>query len=221
MFGLIVAGRLVQSDVQQVAENRFLFTIPQAEKANHIVVFLTGQVPFPDGYAATVHFQWPDKPEWKLLGMLSNEKPSAIFKLKGVVPSSSGPALSFGQDSASATSPSANIGISCDPIDAVQAQIATLQSSNSSASSANNPGALVSVRNNPNEVLTIALKCAKNFLNYLSSFVAQSAPSGSSLHAILQDPSAQSALLGLCERWYKNLETKTRNGVDWLNREQD
>lgn len=151
---------------------------------------------------------------------LSNDKPSAIFKLKGVVPSAQ-PTLSFNGSDAAGSSSSANIGISCDPIDVVQAQIATLQSSSSTAGSGANPGALVSVRNNPNEVLTIALKCAKNFLNYLSSFVEQSAPSGSSLHAILQDPSSQTALLGLCERWYKSLEAKTRNGVDWLNREQD
>lgn len=141
--------------------------------------------------------------------------------MKGVIPSSQ-PNLAFGQQASSTSSASANIGISCDTIDVVQAQIASLPSSTSAGSgNTANPGALVSVRNNPNEVLTIALKCAKNFLNYLSSFVEQSAPSGSSLHAILQDPSAQSALLGMCERWYKNLETKTRNGVDWLNRDQD
>jgi hypothetical protein len=156
---------------------------------------------------------------------LSNEKPSAIFKLKGVVPSSQ-PVLAFGGPSSPSSTSSANIGISCEPIADVQAQIASLHANSSSSlsSSSNNnasSGAVVSIRNNPNEVLTIALKCAKNFLNYLSSFVQQSAPSGSSLHAILQDQSTQTALLGLCERWYKNLETKTRNGVDWINREQD
>lgn len=68
--------------------------------------------------------------------------------------------------------------------------------------------------------LVIAAKCAKNFLNYIASF-AQNAPSHSSLQAILQDPSAQSALTNLCQMWYKSLEAKTRNGIDWLNKEQD
>lgn len=155
-----------------------------------------------------------------LFSRLSNEKPSAIFKLKGVVPSGQ-PNLSFGAADPSSTSAFANIGISCDTIDIVQGQMAALQASATTSGSNANPGALISVRNNPNEILTIALKCAKNFLNYLSSFVEHSAPSGSSLHAILSDPSAQSALLSMCERWYKNLESKTRNGVDWLNKEQE
>lgn len=140
--------------------------------------------------------------------MLSNEKPSAIFKLKGALPPQSS---ELGQ----APSDSAIIGIMCEPIDSVQAQTANLPSASSSA------GALVTTGSQAaNNNLTIALKCAKNFLNYLSSF-AQSAPSGSSIQGILQNPDAQTAMMGLCERWYKNLEAKTRNNVDWLNKEQD
>lgn len=210
MFGLVVAGRLVQTDIQQVDDNRFLFSIPQADSANHIVLFLTGAVPFPDGYAATVHFQWADRPDWKLLGMLSNDKPSAIFRLKGVVSGSPG--------QAGAT---ASIGILCEPLAAVQAQVASLASaSNASSSTSLVPVNAGAARATPQESLVIAMKCAKIFLNYLSSFV-QSAPAGSSIQSILADPSAQSALMGLCERWYKGLESKSKNGVDWLNKEQD
>lgn len=39
----------VQTDFQQVGENQFLITIPDADNINHIVVFLTGTVSFPDG----------------------------------------------------------------------------------------------------------------------------------------------------------------------------
>ncbi|XP_078331759.1 protein Hikeshi-like isoform X2 [Crassostrea virginica] len=52
MFGLIVAGRLVQTDVTQVSENQFLFNIPDADDINHLVIFMTGQSPFPDGLGA-------------------------------------------------------------------------------------------------------------------------------------------------------------------------
>jgi hypothetical protein len=103
----------------------------------------------------------------------------------------------------------------CEPIERVQAQMMALSSASSSSSALVTTGPQAS-----NDNLTIALKCAKNFLNYLSSF-AQSAPSGSSIQGILQNPDAQTALMGLCERWYKNLENKTRNNVDWLNKEQD
>ena len=47
---------------------KFAAQIPNAETVNHIVVFLTGAVPFQPGYGATVHFLWPGK-EWRLLGM--------------------------------------------------------------------------------------------------------------------------------------------------------
>ncbi|EIW80006.1 DUF775-domain-containing protein, partial [Coniophora puteana RWD-64-598 SS2] len=61
MFGCCVAGRLLQTDLQQVDETHALFELPAASTINHISVFLLGTVPFPDGYGATVHFFWPGK----------------------------------------------------------------------------------------------------------------------------------------------------------------
>ena len=39
----------MQTESQQVSENQFLFNIPEADNINHVVVFMTGQMPFPDG----------------------------------------------------------------------------------------------------------------------------------------------------------------------------
>jgi hypothetical protein len=39
----------VQTEAQQVAENQFLFNIEDADNINHVVVFMTGQIAFPDG----------------------------------------------------------------------------------------------------------------------------------------------------------------------------
>lgn len=38
----------MQTDFQQVSETQCVIGIPDADNVNHIVVFMTGQAPFPD-----------------------------------------------------------------------------------------------------------------------------------------------------------------------------
>ena len=64
-----------------------MITIPEADNVNHIVLFLTGSVPFPEGVAGQVFFSWPDPnapPNWQLLGHIANTKPSVIFKISSL-----------------------------------------------------------------------------------------------------------------------------------------
>ncbi|KOB63668.1 Protein OPI10-like protein [Operophtera brumata] len=56
VFGLIVSGRLVQTDFTQLSETRFLVTIEEADSINHAVVFLTGLALLPAGTAGMVAF---------------------------------------------------------------------------------------------------------------------------------------------------------------------
>jgi Protein of unknown function (DUF775) len=57
----------VQTNLQQVDVNKWVFELPDANNINHITVFLLGTIPFDAGYGATVHILWPNK-DWKLLG---------------------------------------------------------------------------------------------------------------------------------------------------------
>ncbi|GFX72079.1 hypothetical protein TNCV_2346671 [Trichonephila clavipes] len=54
MFAVIVAGRLVQTDFQPLDTTKFVTNIVDADNVNHIVVFLTGAQPFPDGLGGSV-----------------------------------------------------------------------------------------------------------------------------------------------------------------------
>ncbi len=77
----------VQTDAQQVSSDKFVFTLPDYEKVNHVVVFMLGTVPFPVGMGGAVYFSFPDPAVgqvWQLLGFITNEKPSAMFRISGL-----------------------------------------------------------------------------------------------------------------------------------------
>jgi len=197
MFGCIVAGRLVQTDVKQVDSNKYVFELPQAQDINHIVVFLTGTMPFPDGFAATVHFYWPQPtPNWKLLGMLSNDKPSAIFKLANAksTPNDSPFGNAFGGPMMGGVS--AELGISIEPIDQVMAQI---QSSETAVASSK-----ATTMANAEKITT---KVIENLYNYCSSF-------SSSLLTNAQGE--QFFPLKVIQDWYNNTLRKVKTNPNYF-----
>ena len=83
MFACLVSGELVQTECVQVSETQFAFSIEKASTIRNLAVFMTGSEPFPEGLGALVHFAWPPYENWQVLGYLSNEKPSAIFAVRG------------------------------------------------------------------------------------------------------------------------------------------
>lgn len=57
MFAVLVSGRLVQTDFQQVDANKFLINIPNVDEVNHIAVFMTGTQPLPVDMGASGQLQ--------------------------------------------------------------------------------------------------------------------------------------------------------------------
>ena len=66
--------------------NEYFLSLEDAQSINHVVVFLTGQVPFSEGFGGSIYFGWPTEGgvSWQLLGFITNDKPSAIFKITKV-----------------------------------------------------------------------------------------------------------------------------------------
>ncbi|ESK92258.1 inositol metabolism protein opi10 [Moniliophthora roreri MCA 2997] len=200
MFGCCVAGRPLQTNLQQVDETHALFELPNASTINHVCVFLLGTVPFPDGYGATVHFHWPGK-GFQLLGMLSNEKQSAIFKLRG----SFSPSTSYGAFDTSNTPMGATadvtamLGFSIEPLPQIQAQITAL------------PSSVVTSQNDLSKNPTLlAERIVKHLFNYLSSFSG-----GGVMSSEVPVPT------GVILKWYENFMGKIKNsGIGFLEREE-
>lgn len=76
----------MNTNVQQAGVNQYFLTLEDAQSINHVVVFLTGQVPFSEGFGGSIYFGWPAEGgvSWQLLGFITNDKPSAIFKITKV-----------------------------------------------------------------------------------------------------------------------------------------
>nr|CAD2197122.1 unnamed protein product [Meloidogyne enterolobii] len=85
VFGLIIAGRMVQTDFTALKEMEYMIEIQDAESINHLVIFLTGLSPLPVNYGGSIYMSWTPidggERQWNYLGFISNEKPSALFKI--------------------------------------------------------------------------------------------------------------------------------------------
>jgi len=247
MFGCCIAGRLLQTNLQQIDETHAAFELPAAGSINHVCVFLLGtgefcnciwqsladdsdlrlSVPFPEGYGATVHLFWPGK-GFQLLGMsvsrqspifhhlvtslqpdsclrcnrLSNEKPSAIFRLRGNFTSQYTAAQAAFSNSSSQV-PGADVtavlGIAIEPLSQIMTQVGSL------------PSALTP---QPSDPAVLAEKIVKHMFNYISGFVSGSSAAGSALTPDSTVP------MSLIARWYESFLSKVRgSGIGFLDRQ--
>ncbi|XP_075990420.1 protein OPI10 homolog isoform X2 [Anticarsia gemmatalis] len=195
VFGLIVSGRLVQTDFAPLSETQFLITISEADTINHAVVFLTGLAPLPAGTVGMVYWSWPDPaapPNWQLLGHISNTKPSAIFKIGNLKKlhelSNENKFISaFGQQQ---ICHNAQIGIAIEPEANVQLLASSVQQNN---------------------YITFAQKMLENLVNFVASF------------SVTQDqmtptPGVSYIPLNTLHNWYQNFERRLQQNPNfWKN----
>ncbi|KAJ2691262.1 hypothetical protein IWW39_000161 [Coemansia spiralis] len=198
MFGCIVAGRLVQTNLQQVDVNKYVFELPDAHNINHIVVFLLGTVPFEPGYAATVHLLWPNK-SWQMLGALSNDKPSAIFRLKATITP---------EEAASMPGVNAELGISIEPIEAVEQQ---LQQMRQQPGASNNAMVVAQKQQSPSAqgALQFAERTLQSLFDYAMSFATRP---DASMGAFGSGAAVQVLPVKAFEDWYNNFLRKIQRG---------
>jgi len=160
MFSCVVAGRLPLPPPQQIDATHAVFQLEEASHINHLVVFMTGEQAFPEGYGATVHLMWPRDnpaeapPTWQLLGCLQNTKPSAIFRIRDPKRDQMQPRT-------------ATLGISIETLDEVERQMQTL---------AKPPEQALTRPPTITQAAQLAIPIAQNVFAYLSSFAPDSAP---------------------------------------------
>jgi len=205
MFGCVVAGRLLQTNLQQVDEAHALFELPNASAINHVCVFLLGTVPFPEGYGATVHFHWPGK-GFQLLGMLSNEKPSAIFRLRGTfTPGADAGPIAFvgGINQTVGGDVTAILGIAIEPLSQISSTLPDPGNTHG--------GGAVAVATRTTDPGYLAERVVKHLFNFVSSYVGTGTVDENTLVPM-------SAII----RWYEGFRTKLKNmGPGFLDRATD
>jgi len=195
MLGLIVSGRLVQTDFQQITENKFLITVPDADNINHVVIFLTGSVPFPEGMGGAVYFSWPDPtapPNWQFLGCICNTKPSAIFKISNLKKNHEFENSNLSIFGIGKISHNAQIGISVEPLNILEQQIA-VNSANAS---------------NTDSFVDFAQKMITSFLNYISSFSVTQAQ-------MTPNPTENFVPLSSIQGWYETFERRLQQNPNF------
>jgi hypothetical protein len=205
MFSVILPGRPCLTNLMTVSPNQFAFSFPSNPHFSHIVVFMLPGNVLPPDMAAAVYIQLPGQPDFKLLGAIGNEKPSAIFKvnLPGSTAVENGEFDMAIEASNSANGPSAageiNLGISVESAANIQAQLTALRAE---ASTSN-----VLMRRPP-ATRVLAQRIIKNAFNFLASFAG--------------GPGGQEVVpLKSFQDWWTKFERKIENDPGFLERDEE
>ncbi|OJJ50851.1 hypothetical protein ASPZODRAFT_54924 [Penicilliopsis zonata CBS 506.65] len=216
MFSVIIPGRpcltdIVAVDGQPGQPTKFAFTFPFSPSFSDVVVFFLPGTVLPQDTAAAIYIQIPESnpspngPEFRFLGALANDKPSAIFKARQAETNLSG-------GSAQVTG-MVTLGISIEPIQTVAPQVAALEAQSSISQSSST----ALVRQSPQErqqkaisTKVLAQRIIGNAFNFLASF-ASSDPSNKGQEVVP---------LKSFQDWWSKFERRVQMDPGFLEREE-
>ncbi|TFY54700.1 hypothetical protein EVJ58_g8704 [Rhodofomes roseus] len=197
MFGCCVAGRLMQTNLQQIDETHAMFELPNASTINHISCADAVNAPFADQY----HSQ---KAMHALLPRLSNDKPSAIFRLRGTFSSQTTKFALFANgapgmfDPAAPADVTAILGIAIEPLSTIEAEMAAL------------PNAVARPANAQPDATLLAERIVKHLFNYVSGFMGGGPVTPESF-----------VPMAMIAKWYEVFIGKVRNtGIGFLEHQE-
>ncbi|KIW90766.1 uncharacterized protein Z519_08549 [Cladophialophora bantiana CBS 173.52] len=191
MFGVFIPTRPIITELATVSPNQFAISFPASPPFHNVGVFLHPSNLLPPGTAAGVYMQLPGEQGFKFLGAIGNEKPSALFRVN--LPDSIANNPSAGQ---------VNLGISVEPAQNIQAQMAQLQQQSPTAS---NSTALVK---RPPDTRVLAQRIIRNAFNFLASFA------GNTANGIEVVP------LKSFQDWWTKFERRVQNDPGFLERDE-
>lgn len=80
LFGIIVPGRPLVTNFQVIDSTKAVSLVEQPGFVNEITFFLLPNTVIPPGYGAILYYAVPPFQNWILLGSVTAEKPSGIFR---------------------------------------------------------------------------------------------------------------------------------------------
>lgn len=80
LFGVVVPGRPAVFEFQAIDATKAITIIQQPSTVTEITFFLLPSSPIPAGYGAILYYAVPPFTNWEVLGAVSINKPSGIFR---------------------------------------------------------------------------------------------------------------------------------------------
>lgn len=233
MFSVVIPGRPCLTDIVAVDSQpngqatKYAFTFPFDPSFTDIVVFFLPGTVLPQDTAAAIYIQMPDAnagpngPQFRFIGALANEKPSAIFNVRQNPPSDTAPRRSEAEDedemldegatnSSGGAAPQGTVtlGISIEAVQNVAPQLAELESQKPGNGQSSDIVRLPPEQRQRKEVSTkvLAQRIIGNAFNFLASFAS--------------DESGKDVVpLKSFQDWWKKFERKVEMDPGFLEKE--